>query len=226
MPAAASEPTPGPAPATEDKDSAEAKAAEQKRLDDESNKRWHDEMLDAGMTAMLYDPHLKYAFGSGFLSVLDLTLSSLDAALASKIADKLCSTYHLSGDLRVYLVDGRKAAQCRFLRSISPTSAPAFNEPSECKADLETFKLAYKAFLDNAVQACGRGHCPDDLGPDSGRKFLHWSPICSAARTAHLLAWKHWYDSASAKEREQQKENADDGTCSANWPISCPDGEF
>lgn len=104
--------------------------------------------------------------------MLDLTLSSLDAALASKTADKLCSTYHLSGDLSVYLVDGRKAAQCRFLRFIRPTSAPAFNEPSECKTDLENFKLAYKPFLDNALQACGRGHCPDDLNPDSWRKFL------------------------------------------------------
>jgi len=108
--------------AVEQNRAAVAKAAEDKRIE-ESNKKWFDTLRSAALDAMLIDPHLKYEFG--IFHPLDLTLSSLNAATASRIANQLCSTYHLSGGLRVYLADGHLAAQCEFLPDIKATTTPA-----------------------------------------------------------------------------------------------------
>ncbi len=91
---------------------ADAKAAEDKRIE-ESNKKWFDTLKSATLAAMVFDPYLKYEFG--VFHPLDLTLSSLNAATANAIANQLCSTYHLRGGLRVYLTDGHLAARCEFL---------------------------------------------------------------------------------------------------------------
>jgi hypothetical protein len=209
--------------AAENQRHTEAKAAEDERIE-EKNNRWETEMKNAVMTAMFYDPHVKYEFGSGFLSVLDLTLSSLNAPLASNIADKLCVTYHLTGDLRVYLVDGRKAAQCTFRPAIEPTAAPVFDKPPDCDRDEKALKVGLKALIQSHIDACARDHCPDDTdGQLMSYVDEHTSQSCKTAKAAHLAAWKQWYDSATPEERERQKKNTG-GACGPDWPISCAHG--
>lgn len=80
-----------------------------KRNNEENDK---EQSKAAVLDAMLFDPNLKLSFG--FLGSMDLTLSSLNAATASAIANKLCGTYHVGGSLRVYLADGHLAARCDF----------------------------------------------------------------------------------------------------------------
>jgi len=98
--------------------------------------------LHAAETAAMYDPAIKVNFMPGIFSgsALDLTLSSLNASLASSLANRLCSRFHLPADLRIYLVNGELAARCTFL----PTAA---SEPPK-QADLSNrIKAAEAKFL-------------------------------------------------------------------------------
>jgi hypothetical protein len=113
------------------------KAAEDKRIE-ESNKKRFDTLQSATSAATIFDPYLKYEFG--IFHALDLTLSTLNAATASAIANKLCSTYHLSGGLRVYLADGHLAAQCDFLPDIKETTAPISNSDAEKEREFDAAK--------------------------------------------------------------------------------------
>jgi hypothetical protein len=109
---AATSPPEPPEPPTPE---ATARAAE---ADAWKKARDHDlEILYESGTRFVESGALKYSV-SGWQQSLDVTLPNLSAALASKLSQIGCghpTQLRLEGwSLRVYLVDGQLAAQCKF----------------------------------------------------------------------------------------------------------------